>query len=736
MEILKQIKNENASKGNSEDSLLVIYILQILKKYSSPTNHLSSQDVMEHLREDYSIGDFDKADPKRKEKAAAQQKKVRRLLDTLYESYWGGCIKKEVGKTTREGHKWFYDIKRDEFAKEEDGALETLSKEEIEFITDIIASSKIINSSSTISIVNKLLKKTKLSKEERIARLRKIKNEEWPKSINKELLLIKKEIQSCIDDVRKMKFDYEDEKSILATPYGWGADNSGKYILIAKVDGEPEGEFSSYSLEKIHNIKKGNFNYSDFDDTYFDRSYGKPDDLSMDNLFTNIQIITTAIEEKNGIEFKYLSYVIRDSRVVVDGKEKRVLPHRLVFNDGQYYLIGYDEEQAKIDYYRVDLISKLTYSNKKIEISDWDARVLSSVQRAREIEKHPLMLAGTDILVTFKVVESALDRVINAFGKKPDELKVTDETRAVFTGQIKNNLISNKSTDESNGERVVNVKVRTTRDEAFRWSLANADVVELVSPYDLRYKLRRIAASLQRSYVQTMDDQVRENVDRICESGTFNLVRYKEELPIYNDGTFFSTPFHIGEDLAYESYKVLRDEGKLDVVNNITIWHNNADQTDYLGDFKTAVYLDIANSECKDPEWISNLTSLLGINISSTNIDNVSWLKDIKKLQGLVLQQSPVSDLSVLKDNEDIMQLKLIDIAISDITFIDNYQSLRHLTLIGCPINDYSPLLRIPPLMYLEIDEKAVEALGLESLVKRHPNANIVVQQRVDNRKE
>ena len=733
MDKVDKFQNESASKGNSEDSLLVIYILQILKKYSSPKNPLSSQDVMDHLRKDYSFGDFDEADPKRKEKAAAQQKKVRRLLDTLFESYWGGCIKKEVGKTTREGHKWFYDISLDKFAKEEGVALETLSKEEIEFITDIIASSKIINSSSTISIVNKLLKKTKLSKEERIARLRKIKNEEWPKSINKELLLIKKEIQSCIDDVRKMKFDYEDEISILATPYGWGSDGNGKYILIAKVDGQPEGEFGSYSLEKIHNIKKEDFNYSDFDDTYFDRSYGRPDDLSMESLFSNIQIITTAIDEKNGIEFKYLSYVIRDSRVVVDGKEKRVLPHRLVFNDGKYYLIGYDEEQAKIDYYRVDLISKLAYSNTKIEISDWNARVLSGVQRAREIEKHPLMLAGTDIPVTFKVVESALDRVIDAFGKKADELEVTDETRVVFTGQIKNNLIGSKSTDESNGERVVNVRVRTTRDEAFRWSLANADVVELVSPYDLRYELRRIAAPLQRSYVKTMDDQVRENVDRICESGIFNLVRYKEELPIYNDGTFFTTPFHIGEELAYESYKILRDEGKLDVVNNITIWHNNADRTDYLGNFKNTTYLEIANSECKAPEWISKLTGLLGISISSTAIDNVSWLKNMKKLQGLIMKQSPVSDLSFLRENEDITWIELVDTAVSDITFIDNYQCLMHLTLIGCPIKDYSSLLRIPPLMHLEVDEKVVESLGIENIKNHHPNADIIVKQKIAN---
>lgn len=721
---IDQVQNENASKGNSEDSLLVIYILRILKKYSSSENPLSSQDVMDHLREDYSIGSFDKSD--------AQRKKVRRHLDTLHESFWNGCIKKVEGKT-RNGHKWYYDISRDKFAKEEGMVHETLSKEEIDFLVDIIASSKIINSVSTISIVKKLLKKTNCSKEERVSRLRKISHEEWPKSINKELILVKREIQSCIDDVRKIVFDYEDQKAISATPCGWDSDDSGKYILIAKVDGQPQGEFGSFLLEKIQNIVKKDVDYDSFDDTYFDRSYGRPDDLSMESLFTNIQIITAAIEAKNGIEFKYLTYVIRDARVVIAGKEKRVLPHRLVFNDGKYYLIGYDEEQAKIDYYRVDLISKLVCSSTKIKISDWDARVLSGVQRAREVEKHPLMLAGTDIPVTFKVVESALDRVIDAFGKKADELEVTDETRTLFTGQIKDNIIRQASSDESPKERVVKVRVRTTIDEAFRWSLANADVVELVSPYDLRYKLRRIAAPLQKSYVKTMDDQVRENVDRICESGGFNLIRYKEELPIYNDGSFFSTPFHIDAELAYESYKILRDEGKLGVVNSITIWNNNADIVDYMGDFGNTTYLEISNFECKAPEWISKLTGLLGISISSTAIDDVSWLKDLTKLQGVVVKQSPVSDLSVLRDKEEIMWIELVDTAISDITFIENYQYLRHLTLIGCPIKDYSPLLRIPPLMHLEIDEKVVEALGIENIKKQHPEAEIIVKQIIAN---
>lgn len=47
MENLEQFQNESVTKGNSEDSLLVIYILHILKKYSSEQNPLSSQDVID-----------------------------------------------------------------------------------------------------------------------------------------------------------------------------------------------------------------------------------------------------------------------------------------------------------------------------------------------------------------------------------------------------------------------------------------------------------------------------------------------------------------------------------------------------------------------------------------------------------------------------------------------------------------------------------------------------------------
>ena len=108
----------------------------------------------------------------------------------------------------------------------------------------------------------------------------------------------------------------------------------------------------------------------------------------------------------------------------------------------------------------------------------------------------------------------------------------------------------------------------------------------------------------------------------------------------------------------------------------------------------------------------------------------------VQVLVGIVhLEKSPISDLSVLSDHEEITCIKLIDVTVNDISFIETYQNLTSLTLIGCPIEDYTPLLRITSLNHLEVDAKAIEAIGMENLINHHPDAVIEVQQKIDNRK-
>ena len=206
-----KLQKENSTKGNSSDSLFAIYILDILKKYSSPENPLSSQDVMEYLRNDYSIGKEDNSD--------ALKKKIRRHLDTLHESYLNSCIRKEEGKT-RKAHKWYYDVSKDNSANEEGVVHETLSEAEVEFLVDLVSATKILNSEGTRGMLDKLLKKTSISEDERARRLGAIQKEAWLKTPNSDLVEKKDFIEECFYS-ECLTFDYEDEENITAIPLGW-----------------------------------------------------------------------------------------------------------------------------------------------------------------------------------------------------------------------------------------------------------------------------------------------------------------------------------------------------------------------------------------------------------------------------------------------------------------------------------------------------------------------------------
>ena len=103
-------KSKKGKKGNSTDTLLPIYILKILKNNSSPDNPISAKQMYDYLIKEERIDSL--------ELEESQIKKIRRHLDTLATSYSEGCIKKEEGRSKREGDKWYYDANFDTSANE------------------------------------------------------------------------------------------------------------------------------------------------------------------------------------------------------------------------------------------------------------------------------------------------------------------------------------------------------------------------------------------------------------------------------------------------------------------------------------------------------------------------------------------------------------------------------------------------------------------------------------------
>ena len=669
---------ENALKGNSSDTLLVIYILRILKKYSSFEKPLSVHDVLEYLSYGYAIGCDENPD--------ATRKKVRRHLDTLHECYGDGCVRKEEGKT-RNGHKWYYDSSRDKFANESGSNRETLSDVELEFLVDLVSATKILNAESTQGMIDKLLKKTSLSVEEREQKLAAIKKERWTKTLNDDLVAKKEILQEYINDACGITFVYEGERVVSVVPLGWSYEN-GKCFLNAKA----EDQNRRFSIEKIREPEIAEEAVNKADCGYYTES-NPSNNTALDNLFCNLPLINNAIKEKRAIRFTYRSFVVDKKNIVLADEAKSILPHSLVFNDGKYYLLGIDEYAGgtnKIGYFRVDLIADLAYSEEKITLSSWNKQVFDTLQKAREVEKHPLMQVGREVEVIFSVLESALDRVIDAFGIDGvafDAEKGTNDFR----------------------EKFVNVTVMTTAEEAFRWALANADTVELISPQAVRDRLARIAEPIHRLYTKTLQDKVRENIDYVLKEGTFKI------------------SYMVDADTAYATYKKLAKMGKLGAVDNMGIAGEEiCGGVDYFGDFINTKRLVLCAPQIKNMIWAAKLVNVETLDLTSSHVEDVSWMKEMKKLRKIYLSGSQVSDLSCLSEHEEIDEIEISGTNVSDISFIEDFSKLTQLHIAMCPIKDYLPLFSTKSrLRNLVIDRKALEKIGEKNIRNRHIGINI-----------
>lgn len=682
------------SKGNSSDTLWAVYLLQILKRHSSSKTKLTTKEVYKYLKDEYSI--------KTSENEDAQIKKARRHLYTLHESNKIGCIRMQEGRSKADGNLWWYEAARDTYAGENVQVQETLSDIEIGVLVDLLSATKILNSEGTRGIIDKLLKKSSLSDDDRRQKLDAIQEEEWYKTPNVDILDKKAFLQECIEarvseEDNIIVFDYENENSIKAVPVGWSFDDGCYLVAIV------EDKRCMFSLDKIRLHYDECGGYEDPEDY---RLYDKENDsdlTTIDSLFVNIPTINNAITDEKCITFQYDSYKVDRGKIVQIPDEKSVLPRHLAFNDGKYYLIGIDvanPELNKVVYFRVDLMFELHESEKQIKLSGSNKHDFEAIERARVVDNHPRMRAGKDEKVTFKVIESELDRVVDAFNVTPDRMKVTKETRKV----------KNSSGEGVHDELVVSVDIKTSEEEAFRWALANADAVEITTP-KIRDRIARLAAPIYQLYTQSIADKVRANYDYIKNTGMF-IVDETVEL-----------------EVALATFEKLESDGETDIVSDICLKIESGEPGSYLGAFTNAKSLHIVDSpDCQTVDWARTLSKINRVKLDGTQIEDVSWLSGMSNLDWLTIFHSPVADLSVIKNHTDIHTLHLFDTNIYDISFIKNYRNLSWLVLNGCPIKDYSPLYELTShLRSLEIDERAASKIDLEKIRERHIGIDIRV---------
>ncbi len=132
------------------------------------------------------------------------------------------------------------------------------------------------------------------------------------------------------------------------------------------------------------------------------------------NILTNIEKIYNAIDENLKIGFKYYRYTMHKKKEFRhNGKSYITSPWAMVWNDGRYYLLGYDSEMKKIKHYRVDKMTEIT----NIDGSERDgSQSFEDFDIKRYTRRIFSMYSGQVSEVKMKCHKSLADVIIDKFG--------------------------------------------------------------------------------------------------------------------------------------------------------------------------------------------------------------------------------------------------------------------------------------------------------------------------------
>lgn len=128
-----------------------------------------------------------------------------------------------------------------------------------------------------------------------------------------------------------------------------------------------------------------------------------------------IDTINEARNCKEKISFKYQKYVIQDIKKQVErrhGERYAVSPYALIINEGNYYLLAFDDKRQKMMTYRVDRMKDVKHvyepregaeAFEQIDLEGYAKRVFS-------------MYGGKEERVDIQFITPLLDTVIERFG--------------------------------------------------------------------------------------------------------------------------------------------------------------------------------------------------------------------------------------------------------------------------------------------------------------------------------
>lgn len=147
-----------------------------------------------------------------------------------------------------------------------------------------------------------------------------------------------------------------------------------------------------------------------------------------ESIYYHVDAIHTAIHENRQISFPYLEWNLFKKLVPrKGGKPYLISPWSLMWNDENYYLIGYDAEAGMLKHFRVDKMGTI----EMLELRREGEEVFKKCDLSAYSAKTFGMYGGEETMVTLSFPNYLVGVVLDRFGKEVSLQKLSEDRFAV-----------------------------------------------------------------------------------------------------------------------------------------------------------------------------------------------------------------------------------------------------------------------------------------------------------------
>ena len=202
---------------------------------------------------------------------------------------------------------------------------------------------------------------------------------------------------------------------------------------------------------------------------YSVNDWNKTDNVSV---FYTIEIVDEAIEQGRQVRFEYNKYGI--DKELHRTSRQTISPYQMILHNQRYYLMGYNEKWKEMRYYRMDRITNIELVNEPQTPLRSIKGFESGIDYKRFSQSMPYMFADVPQMVEFIADGWAIDQIIDWFGK---DIRIEERQDGRFL-----------------------VKVRASVNAMEYWAMQYMNAVEIISPKDLRERIKKNVATANEKY--------------------------------------------------------------------------------------------------------------------------------------------------------------------------------------------------------------------------------------------